>query len=169
MARRDRITMVRRANPKQVTLPNSRSFLARCRLATRAELPANVHLNRPYKQRAAPKGQRRRARQGGRGFKSAFKKAFNFAKKISKNKAVRNIGRAIISEAAGALESLSKKVKNKKLKAILNSDIAKTGVDLATGSHWINFNKFLMAGISNETIVKFFENETDDDLTRVHY
>ena len=71
--------------------------------------------------------------KGGRGFKSAFKKAFNFAKKISKNKAVKNIGRAIISEAPGALEGLSKKVKNKKLKAILNSDIAKTGVDLATG------------------------------------
>ena len=99
----------------------------------RTELPANVRLERPYKQRAAPKGRRRRVKQGGRGFKSAFKKAFNFAKKISKNKAVRNIGRAIISEAPGALEALSKKVKNKKLKAILNSDIAKTGVDLATG------------------------------------
>ena len=61
-----------------------------------------------------------------RGFKSAFKKAFNFAKKISKNKAIRNIGRAIISEAPGALEGLSKKLKNKKLKAILNSDITKT-------------------------------------------
>ena len=74
--------MVRRANPKRVTLPNGRSFLARYRRATRAELPANVRLNRPYKQRAALKGQRlRRARQGGRGFKSAFKKAFNFAKK----------------------------------------------------------------------------------------
>ena len=37
-----------------------------------------------------------------------------------------------ISEAPAALESLSKKVKNKRLKSILNSDIAKTGVDLAT-------------------------------------
>ena len=125
--------MVKRQNPKRVTLPNGRTFLARYRRATRTELPANVRLERPYKQREAPKGRRRRVKQGGRGFKSAFKKAFNFAKKISKNKAVRNIGRAIISEAPGALESLSKKVKNKKLKAILNSDIAKTGVDLATG------------------------------------
>ena len=133
MTRRDRIVMVKRQNPKRVTLPNGRTFLARYRRATRTELPANVRLERPYKQRAAPKGRRRRVKQGGRGFKSAFKKAFNFAKKISKNKAVRNIGRAIISEAPGALEGLSKKVKNKKLKAILNSDIAKTGVDLATG------------------------------------
>ena len=133
MARRDQIVMVKRQNPKRVTLPNGRTFLARYRRATRTELPANVRLERPYKQRAAPKGRRRRVKQGGRGFKSAFKKAFNFAKKISNNKAVRNIGRAIISEAPGTLEGLSKKVKNKKLKAILNSDIAKMGVDLATG------------------------------------
>ena len=125
--------MVRRQNPKRVTLPNGRTFLARYRRATRTELPANVRLERPYRQRAAPRGRRRRVRQGRRSFKSAIKKAFDFGKKISKNKAVRNIGRAIISEAPGALEGLSKKVKNKKLKAILNSDIAKTGVDLATG------------------------------------
>ena len=125
--------MVRRQNPKRVTLPNGRTFLARYRRATHTELPANVRLEKPYRQTAAPRGRRRRVRQGGRGFKSAFKKAFNFAKKISKNKAVRNIGRATISEAPGALEGLSKKVKNKKLKAILNSDIAKTDVDLATG------------------------------------
>ena len=133
MARRDRIVMVKRQNPKRVTLPNGRTFYARYKRATRADLPANVRLERPYRQRAAPRGRRRRVRQGGRGFKSAFKKVFNFAKKASKNKAVRNIGRAIISEAPGAIENLSKKVKNKKLKAILNSDIAKTGVDLATG------------------------------------
>ena len=71
--------------------------------------------------------------QGGRGFKSAFKKVLNFAKKAAKNKTVRNIGRAIINEVPGTLESLSKKVKNKKLKSILDNDITKTDVDLATG------------------------------------
>ena len=107
MAGRDQIVMVKRQNPKRVTLPNGRTFYARYRRATRAELPANVRLNRPYGRRVAPRGQRRQVRQGERGFKSAFKKAFNFVKKISKNKAVRNIGRAIISEAPGALEGLS--------------------------------------------------------------
>ena len=34
--------------------------------------------------------------------------------KVSKNKAVRNIDRSIISEAWGAIEKLSKKVKKKK-------------------------------------------------------
>ena len=79
MARRDRIIMVRTENPKRVILPNDRTFLARYRRATRAELPANVRLNRPYRRRAVSRGRRRRVRQGRRGFKSAFKKAFNFA------------------------------------------------------------------------------------------
>ena len=124
--------MVKRQNPKKMTLPNGRTFYAKYKRTTRAELPANVLLQRGYRQRAAPRGWRRAA-QGGRGFKSAFKKVLNFAKKAAKNKTVRNIGRVIISEAPGALESLPKKVKNKKLKSILDNDITKTGADLATG------------------------------------
>ena len=46
---------------------------------------------------------------------------------------VRNIAKALINEAPAALDGLSKKVKNKKLKKILDSDLTKTGVDLATG------------------------------------
>ena len=121
--RRNRIIMVKRQNPKRVTLPNGRTFYAKYKRTTRAELPANVHLQRAYKQRAAPKGRRRRrvaVGQPGRGFKSAFqnvfKKGFNIAKKVAKNKAVRNIAKAIISEAPAALEGLTKKVKNKKIK-----------------------------------------------------
>ena len=99
------------------------------------ELPANVRIRRRYKQRAAPRGNRRRRprQQGGRGFKSFFKKGLNFAKKAYNNKSVRNVARALISEAPGAVEGFSKKVKNKKLQKILNSDTARTGVDLATG------------------------------------
>ena len=108
--------MVKRQNPKRVFLPNGRTFYARYKRAARADLPANVRLEHPYRQRATPRGRRRRVRQGGRGFKSTFKKVFNFAKKVNKSKAVRNIGRAIISEAPGAIENLSKKVKNKKQK-----------------------------------------------------
>ena len=99
--------MVKRQNPKGVILQNGRTFYARYKRATPADLPANVRLERPYRQRAAPRGRRRRVRQGGRGFKSAFKKVFNFANKVSKNKAVRNIGRVIIREAPGVIENLS--------------------------------------------------------------
>ena len=132
--RRNRIIIVKRQTPKRVTLPNGRTFYAKYKRTTRAELPANVHLQRPYKQRAAPRGRRRRrAGQRGRGFKSAFKKAFNFAKKAAKNKSVRNMGRALLNEVPTALDGLTKKVKNKKLKSILENDITKTGIDLATG------------------------------------
>ena len=50
--------MVLRDRPKRVTLPNGRTFMARYKRVTRRNLPANIHLERPYKQRAAPKGKR---------------------------------------------------------------------------------------------------------------
>ena len=49
MARRDRIVMVKQQTPKKVTLPNSRTFYARYKRTNRADLPANVRLERPYK------------------------------------------------------------------------------------------------------------------------
>ena len=133
--RRNRIVMVKRANPKKVTLSNGRTFYVRYKRVTRDALPANVHLVRPYKQRAAPKGRRRRRGVGqrGRGFKSFSKKGLSFAKKAFNNKSVRNIAKALISEAPVALEAAGRKVNNKKLKKIPNSDLAKTGVDLASG------------------------------------
>ena len=133
--RRNRIVMIKRANPKKVTLPNGKKFYARYKRVTRDALPANVHLVRPYKQRAAPKGRRRRRAVGqrGRGFKSFSKKGLSFAKKAFNNKSVRNIAKALISEAPVALEAAGRKVNNKKLKKIPNSDLAKTGVDLASG------------------------------------
>ena len=56
-----------------------------------------------------------------------------FAKKVGKNKAFKNIAGAVIKEAPGAIENLSKRVKDKKLKSILDSDITKTGIGLASG------------------------------------
>ena len=44
MARRDRIVMVKQQTPKKVTLPNGRTFYARYKRATPADLPANVRL-----------------------------------------------------------------------------------------------------------------------------
>ena len=44
-----------------------------------ADLPANVRLEQPHKQRAAPKGKRRQVRQSRRGFKSRFGKLKRFA------------------------------------------------------------------------------------------
>ena len=48
--------MMKRETTKRVTLPNSRTFVARYTRVTRDHLPANMHLERPYKQRVAPRG-----------------------------------------------------------------------------------------------------------------
>ena len=137
MPPRNNIVMIKRQNPKRVNLPNDRTFYAKYKRVDRDALPPNIQIRRRYKQRAAPRGRRRRRRaanqQGGRGFKSFFKKAVNFGKKAFKNKAVRGITRQLVENAPDAFDLLGKKVKNKKLKKILNSDIAKTGVNLASG------------------------------------
>ena len=137
MPPQNNIVMIKRQNPKRVDLPNGRTFYAKYKRVDRDALPPNIQIRRRYKQRAAPRGRRKRRRaanqQGGRGFKSFFKKAVNFGKKAFKNKAVRGITRQLVENAPDAFDLLGKKVKNKKLKKLLNSDIAKTGVNLASG------------------------------------
>ena len=134
MPPRNRIIMIKRRTPKRVTLPDGRTFLARYERATRNELPRNVNLIRPYKQRAAPKGRRRRRRnQTGRGLWSVFKKAINLGKKAFNSKLGKKVARTVISNIPNALETVGGKVKNKRLKKILISDLAKTGADYATG------------------------------------
>ena len=151
MPPRDRIIMIKRVQPKRVTLPNGRTFLARCRRATRDDLPANISLPRIYKERAAPKGRRRKRRvisyrerqrqalrrraraQRGRGIGSFFKKAYKLGKRALNSRLGKRIARAAISEVPDVLENLGGKVKNKRLKKILTSDLAKTGADYATG------------------------------------
>ena len=135
MPPRNNIVMIKRENPKRVELPNGRIFYAKYKRVDRNALPPNIQIMRRYKRRAAPKGKRRRRRAGqrGRGFKSFLKKAANFGKKAFKNKTVRGITRQLIENAPDALDMLTRKVKNKKLKKLLNSDITKTGVDLAAG------------------------------------
>ena len=151
MPPRNRIIMIKRATPKRVTLPDGRTFLARYKRATREDLPPNINLPRVYKERAAPKGKRRRRRrrlapyrerqraalrrraQRGRGLGSAFKKAYKLGKRAFNSRLGKRITRAVVSEAPDVLEKLGGKVKNKRLKKILTSDLAKTGADYATG------------------------------------
>ena len=149
MPPRDRIIMIKRARPKRITLPNGRTFLARYRRATRDDLFSNVNLPRIYKERAAPKGKRRRRKavipyrerqkavlrrlQRGRGLGSIFKKAYKLGKRAINSRLGRRIARAAVSEIPDLLENLGGRVKNQKLKKILTSDLAKTGADYATG------------------------------------
>ena len=77
---------------------------------------------------------RRRTRaQRGRGIGSFFKKAYKLGKRTLNSRLGKRIARAAISEVPDVLENLGGKVKNKRLKKILTSDLAKTGADYATG------------------------------------
>ena len=91
----------------------------------RGELPPNIVMRRTYTQRAAPRGRRRRRRaQQGQGI-------FDFVKKVARNPLVRSIARKGLEYAPGAYQNLTKRVKNKTLKGILNADIAHSALNKA--------------------------------------
>ena len=75
---------------------------------------------------------KRKCRRRGRGFKSVLKKAFGLSKRIAKSSAFKNL-KAGIAELPGLVGKLLNNVKNNKIKFILDSDITKTGLDLAAG------------------------------------
>ena len=101
--------------PKRVTLPNERTFVARYKRISRDELPLNIRMRRTYRQRAAPRGRRRRQRGQG---------IFSFIKKAAKNPLVRSIAKKGLEYAPGIYHNLTKRVKNKTLSRMLNSDAA---------------------------------------------
>ena len=118
MRRKKNYAMVKLQVPKRVTLPNGRTFVARYKRIRRGELPPNIVMRRTYTQRAAPRGRRRRRRaQQGQGI-------FDFVKKVARNPLVRSIARKGLEYAPGAYQNLTKRVKNKTLKGILNADTA---------------------------------------------
>ena len=75
-------------------------------------------MRKTYKQGAAPRGRRRRRRaQQGQGI-------FYFVKKVAKNPLVRSVAKKSLEYAPGIYHNLTKSVKNRTLKRILNSDAA---------------------------------------------
>ena len=111
--------------PKRVTLPNGRTFVARYKRIRRGELPPNIVMRRTYTQRAAPRGRRRRRRaQQGQGI-------FDFVKKVARNPLVRSIAKKGLEYAPGVYHNLTKRVKNKTLKRILDSDAAHLALNKA--------------------------------------
>ena len=116
--------MVKLHVPKRVTLPNGRTFVARYKKIRRGELPPNIVMRRTYAQRAAPRGRKRRQAQQGQ-------EIFDLVKKVARNPLVRPVARKDLEYAVGAYQNLTKRVKNKTLKRILNSDIAHSSLNKA--------------------------------------
>ena len=109
---------------KSVTLPNGRTFVARYKRKRRGELPPNIAIRKTYTQRVALRGRRRRPTQQGQG-------VFDFVKKVAGNPLVRPIAKKGLEHASGVYQNLTKTVKNKTLKRILNSDAAHLALNQA--------------------------------------
>ena len=125
MRHKKNYAMVKLQVPKRVTLPNGRTFVARYKRIRRGELPPNIVMRRTYTQRAAPRGRRRRRRaQQGQGI-------FDFVKKVARNPLVRSIAKKGLEYAPGVYHNLTKRVKNKTLKRILDSDEAHLALNKA--------------------------------------
>ena len=123
MRRKENYAMKRLDVPKRVDLPNGRTFFARYKRIKREELPPEIIMWRTYRQRAAPRGRRRR-RQQGRGIVEVTKKAL-------KNPMVRAAAKNVLEYAPGIYQNISKRVTNKRIKKILNSDFALLGLNQA--------------------------------------
>ena len=117
MRRKNSYAMAKLAVPKRVTLPNGRTFVARYKRIKRSELPPIIVMRATYRQWAAPRGRRRRRPQQGQGI-------FHFIKKVAKNPLVRSIATKGLEYAPAIYNNISKRVKNKTLKRILDSDAA---------------------------------------------
>ena len=143
--------MMKLNTPKRMTLPNGRTFAWRYKRVSRDQLPANVTIRRRYTQRDAPKNKRRRRRgqQRCRGL-------FGFVKKVIKNPAVKALGQQAIQHLPGLYNAAASRIKNDEIRRALQSDTAKHLLNSAT-------NRLRqMAGISNVSIEKSFENENEE-------
>ena len=109
--------MVKLNVPKRATLPNGRTFVVGYKRIRRGELPPNIVMSRTYKQRAPPRGRRHRKLQQEQGI-------FEFVKKVARNPLVKSIARKGLEYVPYIYHNLTKRVKNKTLKRILNSDAA---------------------------------------------
>ena len=110
--------------PKRVTLPIDRNLVARYKRIPRDQLPPNIVMRRTYTQRAALRGRRRRRAQQGHGI-------FDFVRKVARDSLVKSIARKGLEYAPGVYQNLTKRVKNKTLKRIPNSDAAHLALNKA--------------------------------------
>ena len=110
--------------PKRVTLSNGRTFTARFQTVKRSELPNNIVMRRTYRNNFA-KGARRKRTSGRRGRKKQTGKGFfSVLRKVVKNPIFKDIVKTGAKYILGLYQGGVKKIKNKKLKSALQSDIA---------------------------------------------
>ena len=124
--------MMKRERLKRVTVPNGRRFIARHQHVTRGHLPANLHLTQPYKERAVPKGRRRRWQQG----RWIGSKLLRLVKKASKVLITWKIGKMVLNEISKIYGKGISKIKNKKVKKLQQSDLPNSLVGMDGENGW---------------------------------
>ena len=107
----------------KLNVPKRMTFVARYKRIQRDQLPPNIVMRRTYSQRAALRGRRHRRAQQGQG---TF-----FVIKVTKNPLVKSIARKRLEYVPGVYQNLTKRVKNKTLKRIYNSDGAHLALNKA--------------------------------------
>ena len=119
--------MMKRETPERVSLPNGGTFVSRYECVTPNHLPANIHLR--VLTRAALRGRRRRqiAVQQGLGCN-----ILKFAEKVAKTPIVLELGKMALNELPNLYNKGTNTVKDKKIKKLLQSDLANTFVDMGT-------------------------------------
>ena len=115
MRRKKNYAMVKLAVPKRVAPPNGRTFVAPYKRICRGELPPNIVMRTTYAQVRGRRCRRRGQQEQG---------IFDFVKKVARNLLVRSIAKKGLEYAPRVYHNLTKRVKNKTLKRILNSDTA---------------------------------------------
>ena len=104
--------------PKRVTLPNGRPFVARYKRIPRGELPPNIVMRKELHQEV----------------EDVDKEVVEFLillKKVARNLLVKSLAKKGIKYAPGIYHNLTKRVKNKTLSRILNSDAAHLALNKA--------------------------------------
>ena len=114
MPLQNNILLRRLAQPRRVTLPNGRIFLARYERVNRASLyPANVRIKRTYMRNIGPRRQRKpRKKQQQEG--SGYIDSQNIISGINLGKrAATGVGRMIVDDVVGLIPRGYKALKNK--------------------------------------------------------
>lgn len=135
---RNNILLQRLPAPKRVKLPNGRVFFAKYQGVGRDILPERVRIRRTYVRKIGPRRQRiscRRQQQVSRGLDQ---NAISSALDLGSRAATSRLGKIMINDAidyiSTAYKNIKNKIKNKKVKAVLNARIdgyfVNKGIDL---------------------------------------
>ena len=95
----------------------------------RVAIPLNIQLNRPYKQRPTSK-KKRSQRPAAQQQRWSLGSILKFARNIVKSPLVEKLGRAALNELLNLYSKSTRKIKNKKLKRILQSNVVNSSVNM---------------------------------------